>query len=489
MSADMTEATSPPSTSSLAHFMDRRNFLRTGVMTGAGVYLATSKGAVAQTESGEKVLNVAIVGCGAQGQRLLLASNELTGIKLIACADIWPYNRRIVAARIKAKYGACNEYESLEEMLAKEPSIDCVLIATPDFLHAPYTRMSLQAGKATYCEKMMSNTIEAAADMVKAQRETGGILQIGHQRQSNPRYKNLRDNVLNGNKLLGRVTHCYGQWNRGTAASAPLPVPKAGGLDAATLSKHGYGSMEEFLNWRYFSKYGGGPIADLGAHQIGMFNWFFNTTPVSVIATGGVDYFDGSPGPDGTPKAKFELPDNVMAMYEFKTQEGTMRAYYQVLTTTGSQGYYEKLMGVDGSAVISEQASINQIYKEPGSMLNWNQFAEGDHPVLARTSESVYHKVWEKPKPWTRPDSWLDVPTTDSRVSKGLEAWELGVRMTGAFHAPHLDNFFTAARKKDPSLLNCPVDDAFRTCVTVLKCYESIKSGAKYVFKPEDFVA
>ncbi len=483
----MNEATPSP-TLSLSHFMDRRNFLRTGIMTGAGVYLATSKSAIAQAESAEKVLTVALVGCGAQGQRLILAASELTGIKVIACADIWAYNRNIVAARIKAKYGSCNQYESLEEMLAKEPSIECVLIATPDFMHAPHTRMSLQAGKATYCEKMMSNTIEAAKDMVRAQRETGGILQIGHQRQSNPRYINLRDNVLHGNKLLGRVTHCYGQWNRGVASSAPyVPNPKTA-IDAATLNKNGYASMEEFLNWRFFKKYGGGPVADLGAHQIGMFNWFFKTTPVSVIATGGVDYFDGTPGPDGVPKAKFELPDNVMSNYEFKTEEGTMRAYYQVLTTTGSQGYYEKLMGIDGSVAISEPSAINQIYREPAAP-RWDKYAEGESPILERSAASVYHKVWEKPKPWTRPESWLDVPVTDSRTTAALESWELGAKLKGAYHAPHLANFFAAARKKDPSLLHCPVDDAFRTCVTVLKCYESMATGSKYVFKPEDFVA
>lgn len=482
----MTEVT-PSSPPSLARYLDRRNFLRTSVLTGAGVYLATSKGAVAQTESGEKVLNVALVGCGAQGQRLILASNELTGIKVIACADIWPYNRRIVAARIKAKYGACNEYESLEEMLAKEPSIDCVLIASPDFMHAPHTRTALTAGKAVYCEKMMSNTIEAAKDMVRAQRETGGILQIGHQRQSNPRYINLRDNVLHGNKLLGRVTHCYGQWNRGVASSAPFVPSKSNSIDPATLNKHGYSDMSEFLNWRFFKKYGAGPIADLGAHQIGMFNWFFKTTPVSLIATGGVDYFDGSPGPDGTPKAKFELPDNVMANYEFKTEDGVMRAYYQVLTTTGSQGYFEKLMGIDGSVAISEPSSVNQIYREPAAP-RWDKYAEGENPVLTRSAGSVYHKVWEKPKPWTRGESWLDVPTTDSRATAALESWELGATLKGAYHAPHLNNFFSAARKKDPSILTCPVDDAFRTCVTVLKCYESIESGSKYIFKPEDFV-
>lgn len=491
MSSIMIEAsTSTPSASGLSQFMDRRNFLRTSVLTGTGLYLATSKNAVAQATSADKVLKVALVGCGAQGERLLLSSKDIKGIQYVAACDIWDFKRKQIAARIKYAYGSCNEYTDIEELLAKEKDLDCVLIAVPDFLHAPFTRLALQAGKMVYCEKMMANTIEAARDMVKAQRETGGLLQIGHQRHSNPRYHNVRDNIISGNKLLGRVTHCYGQWNRGVSASVPIAVTKNVALDSATLAKFGYNNVEEFLNWRFFSKYGAGPISDLGAHQIDMFNWFFSEkgkpliTPVSVVATGGVDYYDGQNG-----KAKFELPDNVMAMYEYNGPEGVRRAYYQVLTTTGSQGYYEKLMGIDGTVLISESPTYNSIYREPNATQKWEPLAEGANPVLAHASESVFNKFWEKPKPWTRPKSWLDIKSgKDARESKALTAWELGATTNGRLpHSFHLENFFDCARKKDPSGLNCPVEDAFRSCVTVLKCYESMKSGAKYVFKPEDF--
>ncbi len=63
-----------------------------------------------------------------------------------------------------------------------------VLIATPDFWHAPMTNTCLKAGLHVYCEKMMSNTIDGARSMVRTMRETGKLLQIGHQRRSNPRY-------------------------------------------------------------------------------------------------------------------------------------------------------------------------------------------------------------------------------------------------------------------------------------------------------------
>jgi predicted dehydrogenase len=478
----MSENTIP----SLSSFMDRRSFVRTGVYTGAAIHLATSKSAIAQETAEGKVLKVGIVGCGDQADRLINSSKNIPGIQFVACADIWEYNRIRRARLIKSYWGSCNEYSELSEMLEKQKDLDCVIVASPDFEHAPMTRQALQAGKAVYCEKMMTNTIEAAKDMVRAQRETGGILQVGHQRHSNPRYINARDNVLRKENLLGQVTHCYGQWNRGIAQSVPKDPKKTGPISQEVLNRHGYGSVEEFLNWRFFAKYGGGPISDLGAHQIDMFNWFFDSQPVSVMAMGGVDYYDGTTGPNGQTKAKFELPDNVMAMFEYKLPTGTMRAYYQVLTTTGSQGYYEKLMGTDGTLVISEAPGSNQVYKETSNTRQWDGLAEGANPILARSAASTYNKFWEKPKPWTRPKLWLDVKVA-AGASKAPEQWELGATLDKLPHQPHLENFFEAARKKDHKMLNCPVEQAYRSCVTVLRCYDSIKSGSKYIYTPEDF--
>jgi predicted dehydrogenase len=128
-------------------------------------------------------------------------------------------------------------------MLDKEPSIEAVFIATPDFLHAPYSRLCLEKGKHVYCEKMMSNTLDGARDMVRAGKANSGIFQIGHQRHSNPRYLNLRDNVIKPGKMLGRITHAYAQWNRGVSGSAPQGAVKgydipAGRALQARLRQH-----------------------------------------------------------------------------------------------------------------------------------------------------------------------------------------------------------------------------------------------------------
>ncbi len=46
------------------------------------------------------------------------------------------------------------------------------------------------------------------------------------------------------------------------------------------LAKYGYKDMHQFRNWRWYKGLGGGPLSDLGAHQIDIFNWWLGTPEV-----------------------------------------------------------------------------------------------------------------------------------------------------------------------------------------------------------------
>ena len=169
-------------------------------------------------------INVALIGCGAQGQVLLDSLMVIEGIRLVAIVDIWSYNRDSNIRRLKSQGVEVRGYESYEDLLAHEKDLQAVVVATPDFWHAPVTNACLKAGLDVYCEKMMSNTIEGARSMVRTMRETGRLLQIGHQRRSNPRYQFALNRLVRDSKLCGRLTAANAPWNR--AVTEDLGWPK-----------------------------------------------------------------------------------------------------------------------------------------------------------------------------------------------------------------------------------------------------------------------
>ncbi|GAF96954.1 unnamed protein product, partial [marine sediment metagenome] len=239
--------------------VNRREFLRSTAAVGAALYLSPS--AVGQTGSSKTDdINVALLGAGEQGKVLMDACMKMgrdSGIRFKAVCDIWAYNRNWVSRRLKAYRHENNTYVDYREMLDKEKDLDAVIIATPDFWHADHAIGCLKAGLHVYCEKEMSNTLEGAKKIAQAAKETGKLLQIGHQRRSNPRYIFCYEKLIKEAKLLNRITTVNGQWNRSKSACEDRGW---GGekytIDQQTLEQYGFRSMRQLRNWRWYKGLG-----------------------------------------------------------------------------------------------------------------------------------------------------------------------------------------------------------------------------------------
>ena len=443
--------------------IDRRSFLRSTAAVGAG--LAFSPMVLGQAAGGKADdINVALLGAGAQGQVLMNACRNIPGVRFKAVCDVWTeYNQKRVSRMLTAYRHEHNTYVDYKEMLDKEKDLDAVIIATPDFWHSEHTVACLKAGLNVYCEKEMSNTLEGAKKMMEAAKETGKLLQIGHQRRSNPRYRHAYEKLLTGAKLLGKITCINGQWNRSKAACEDLGWPKNAEMDQPTLEKYGFKSMEQFRNWRWYKGLGGGPIVDLGSHQIDIYSWFLGANPTAVMASGGIDYWKGH-----------DWYDNVLAIYEYQLGDRTVRAFYQTITTNSSNGYYETFMGDEGTLEISEASGRGSVYREAGVPAeNWEKW------VKMGFIKEPDKKEEEKPAG----DAVLDV-----RESPKPPSYDIPVTMEGKpYHQPHLENFVDAIRGK--AKLNCPAEIGYETAVTVLKVNEAVAAEKKLEFKPEEFKA
>jgi len=425
----------------------RRDFIGATAAAGAGLLLTScspdsGKPAAAPGKSAKSKLNIALIGCGAQGQVLLDSLTVIDGLNLVAIVDIWDYNRNSNVRRLKTQGFDVKGYENYEELLANEKDLQAVVVATPDFWHSPITVACLKAGLHVYCEKMMSNTIEGARAMVQAMRETGKLLQIGHQRRSNPRYIFALNKLIREAQICGRITAAQAQWNR--TVTDDLGAPKHSEMAPEKLAKYGFKDMHQFRNWRWFKGLGGGPLSDLGAHQIDIFNWWFGTTAKSVIASGGNDYYKGH-----------EWYDNAMVVYEFETPQGTARAFYQVQTTTSAGGgYFEMFMGDEGTIKMSEKPSICALYREDRSTKSWDELV-GKNYLRATATAPV-----------------ADADKVDVRETAPLLQYDIPVSFNKKIHQPHLENFFDSVRGQ--AKLNCPADEAFRSEYIIHKANEAV---------------
>ena len=452
------------------HGVNRRGFLRAAGVVGAGL----AAGPIIMAAEGEgPPLNVAVIGLGKQSLDVLVEQSRLLGgVQFQAVCDIWPYRRELASNRLQRYGHPARPYEDYREMIEKEKDLQAVIVATPDWMHAEHTIACLEAGLHVYCEKEMSNDLAKARAMVLAAKKTGNLLQIGHQRRSNPRYLHAKEKLLDETGLLGRITQVYGQWNRSKWASEPIgqPVEKHR-MDQATLEKYGYADEFQWRNWRWLKKFGGGPIADLGSHQIDVFGWFLGARPTSVYADGGSGFFD-----------RYEWHDNVYALYRFETPHGTVRALYETFSTTSARSFYESFMGTDGTLSISERPGQCRVYAE-GSLPEVND----QHAWQKWADKGYIVKVPKDGKDAVESPKSLGDKLLASYRSPPPVEFLFGVEVEDRLHMAHLANFFDAVRGR--GTLNCPAEVGYETCVQVLKVHEALESQAPVAFREEEFTA
>ena len=153
-------------------------------------------------------IKFAIVGCGRIADRHAkqIINN---GGDLIACCD----NDELKLAEFSAKYNI-NGFDSIEQMLKSDDTIDVVSICTPNGLHAKHTITALKAEKHVVCEKPMAlNTGDCKMMMDIASQKERHLFMVMQNRFNPPviELKKIIDNNLAG-KIFNVHLSCH--WNR-----------------------------------------------------------------------------------------------------------------------------------------------------------------------------------------------------------------------------------------------------------------------------------
>ncbi|MGA8311809.1 MAG: Gfo/Idh/MocA family oxidoreductase, partial [Terriglobales bacterium] len=153
----------------------RRTFIKQAAV-GAAALLAHP---TARVLGANDRVRVAMIGAGARGQELLRQAVEIPSLQVVAVADV--YTRRFDEARkIVPGVETVGDYRRVLD----RKDIDGILVASPLHIHARHFMDTLAAGKDLYSEKTLTWSIPEAEQCLPASKQSGRVIQIGLQHES-----------------------------------------------------------------------------------------------------------------------------------------------------------------------------------------------------------------------------------------------------------------------------------------------------------------
>jgi predicted dehydrogenase len=250
-------------------------------------------------------IRVGHIGLGVRGAQLFKEFRQSNGTEIAALCDI--YDVRLRKAQESAPEATA--YADFRK-LVEQKNLDVVVIATPDFWHAPMAIAALNAGKDVYVEKPLTFRMEEGPAIVKAARANQRICGVGTQQRSGAHYMRARDEYIQTGKLgkIGLVRtfwHDGGASNKGGGHATPPEAlnGKPEGLDwAAFLGplKWREWNDRQYFDFRSYLELSTGVLGDKFVHWIDAVHMMMQQdAPLAASFTGGIYRFhDGRTAPD-----------------------------------------------------------------------------------------------------------------------------------------------------------------------------------------------
>jgi predicted dehydrogenase/threonine dehydrogenase-like Zn-dependent dehydrogenase len=196
-------------------------------------------------------LGVGFIGAGSFARGVLLPIvKRSAGVKLLGVATATGVSSNNTAEQFGFSYCATDYLKVLDDALTH-----CVFIATRHDSHARLTAEALARGKAVFVEKPLATSYEGLREVVRAARESNGLLMVGYNRRFSPHARALKRELSN---RKGPVTIVY--------------RVNAGGLPAD--------------HWALDQTEGGGRVIGEVCHFVDFIQYLTGSLPVRVSAEG-----------------------------------------------------------------------------------------------------------------------------------------------------------------------------------------------------------
>jgi len=417
----------------------RRSFLKKAALSSAAIStgpiihaanyeqkLVLSKNYELLNFSANNQINFGLIGSGIQGIYDTTSALKVDGVKLVAVCDL--YLGRL--DRAKELWGddlfTTRDYRELLD----RKDIDAVIVATPDHWHKKITIDALKAGKHVYCEKPMVQNFNEGQDIIKAQKASGKLCQIGSQGMSS--LGNEKAKQLYEDGAIGEIVMLDMYNDRYSAEGAwQYPIPPDANPDTIDFDTFIGNApkvpfeLKRFFRWRNYQDYGTGVAGDLFVHAFSTLNHVIGSHgPNKALATGGLRYWK-----DGR-----DVPDVTITLYDYPQTENhaAFNAAFRInfIAGNGGGGGF-KLIGTEG------EMEIGQNYvKLTRSKLG---MTPSGYSMIAYT-EDTQKKI-------SQGYATKNLESRASALNVGQTTWKAPNDYKGG-HYDHFYNFFQAIRGK-----------------------------------------
>ena len=249
---------------------------------------------------------------GLRHQGSVITENALPMGDVVCMCDVDRKVAEMARERLGGKADICEDYRTL---LDRE-DIDAVMIAVPDHWHTAIAIAACRAGKAVYCEKPLTLTIDEGKKLCQVVKETKAVFQVGTWQRSDSRFRLACEMVRQGRiGKLRKVTVTMGK--NTTGGPFPTSAPPAylnWDLWLGQAPKVDYCPERCHNRFRFWYEYSGGQMTDWGAHHVDIAQWAMgmeHSGPVSIDGRGrlptvsngynvSIDYEATLVYPDGT---------------------------------------------------------------------------------------------------------------------------------------------------------------------------------------------
>ncbi len=245
-------------------------------------------GLLAQGNSPNDKLNIAVIGCGGRGAANL---NEVQSENVVALCDI---NSKTLADTA-AKFPKATTYADWRKCL-EQKDVEAVVCSTADHTHAFVANWAMNRGKHVYCEKPIAISVQEARLLRDTYAKNKGRIatQMGTQIHASDNYRRMAELIRDG--ALGTIKSGHVWCSRtpkgGSYLPEVVPIPENINWDLwiGPSTFHPY-NPEYFnggcLGWNRFWDFGAGQIGDMGSHMMDMASYLLDLkSPTACEAQG-----------------------------------------------------------------------------------------------------------------------------------------------------------------------------------------------------------